>query len=90
MSEKQENQSSKETNSVEVEGVFDGVEPETGRPRSSSVIGGRRSPQETAASERAGVLKPEKPVDNEDRTGKKLSQWGAGSRRRSYWRERYY
>lgn len=66
------------------------VEPETGRPRSSSVIGGLRSPLDDAASRRAGTLSPESPTDNEDRTGKKLSQWGAASRRRSYWKERYY
>lgn len=67
-----------------------GVEPETGRPRSSEVIGGLRSPLDDAASERAGILNPESATDNESRTGKKLSQWGASSRRRSYWKNRYY
>ncbi|MBW3671551.1 MAG: hypothetical protein KY432_07745, partial [Acidobacteria bacterium] len=43
-----------------------------------------------AASERAGTLSPENLTDNEARTGKKLSQWGASSRRRSYWKNRYY
>lgn len=67
-----------------------GVEPETGRPRSTEVIGGSRSPLDDAASERAGIFKPAAPAANADRTGKKLSQWGASSRRGSYWKKRYY
>lgn len=66
------------------------VEPETGRCRSSEVIGGRRSPLEDAASERAGTLIPTRPQDNDERTGKKISQWGASARRRSYWKSRFY
>jgi len=66
------------------------VEPETGRPRSSSVIGGLRSPLDEAASQRAGILTPRIQTNNEERTGKSLSQWGASSRRRSYWKSRYY
>lgn len=66
------------------------IEPETGRARSSEVNGGRRSPLEDEASERAGVFRPSEVIDNEKRTGKKLSQWGASSRRRSYWKSRYY
>lgn len=72
------------------EAYTSGVEPETGRPRSSDVIGGLRSPIDDVASERAGTMSPESPADNDARTGKKLSQWGASSRRRSYWKNRYY
>lgn len=74
----------------EVEGIYEGTEPETGRPRSKEVIGGKRSPLETEVSNHAGTLSPTVPLDNDDRTGKKLSQWGASSRRRSYWKDRYY
>jgi hypothetical protein len=67
-----------------------GVEPETGRPRSSAVIGGRRSPHEDELSRKAGVLSPEAAPQNVGRTGKKLSQWGASARRSSYWKRRDY
>ncbi len=67
-----------------------GVEPETGRPRSSQVIGGSRSPLDDAASKRAGIFTPSAPAANAGRTGKKLSQWGASSRRGSYWKKHYY
>lgn len=67
-----------------------GVEPETGRPRSSSVIGGRRSPHEDEMSRNAGVLSPEPAPRNSGRTGKKMSQWGASARRTSYWKRRDY
>ncbi|MDX1583703.1 MAG: hypothetical protein R3338_08910 [Thermoanaerobaculia bacterium] len=80
-----------ENRNPEMPGVAtSGVEPETGRPRSSEAVGGHRSPLEDKASEKAGVLKPTFMEENEERTGKKLSQWGASSRRRSYWRSRYY
>jgi hypothetical protein len=67
-----------------------GVEPETGRPRSSAVIGGRRSPHEDELSSKAGTLSPEAAPQNAGRTGKKLSQWGASARRSSYWKRRDY
>lgn len=66
------------------------VEPETGRPRSSSYIGGMRSPLDDKGSQSVGILEPQIPQDNEGRTGKKLSQWGASSRRRSFWKSLYY
>lgn len=85
-----EDQSADAAGSPADEARTSGVEPETGRPRSSDVTGGLRSPIDDAASERAGTLTPENLTDNETRTGKKLSQWGASSRRRSYWKKRYY
>lgn len=72
------------------EGTVSDVEPETGRPRSSSYVGGMRSPMDAGGTERGGIFEPRIPQDNEGRTGKKLSQWGASSRRRSFWKNLYY
>lgn len=66
------------------------VDVDTGRPRSSAVNGGLRSPLDREISNKVGTLEPQVTLDNDDRTGKKISQWGAASRRRSYWKSLYY
>lgn len=65
------------------------VDPETGRPRSDEEIGGARSPKEEEASRHAGTISPGARSHAEQRTGKKLSQWGPGTERISWYRERY-
>jgi hypothetical protein len=80
----------RESAAVKAEESVAGVEPETGRPRSSAVIGGRRSPHEDEMSRNAGVLSPEPSPRNAGRTGTKMSQWGASARRSSYWKRRDY
>lgn len=85
-----EDQPLEETEASGEQVVESKVDIETGRPRSSSVIGGLRSPLDDKASKRAGILEPGTLEENEERTGSKLSQWGASSRRRSYWKSLYY
>lgn len=65
------------------------VDEETGRPRSDEDIGGARSPADEAMSRKAGTISPSISDHAGDRTGKKLSQWGPGTERISWYRDRY-
>lgn len=80
---------SEEYESVESE-LEAGIEPETGRPRSKPGIGGRRSPDDGRLSDHVGSISPRAPETGVDRTGKKQSQWGPGSKRDSWYRKRDY